>query len=55
VGQKIKPFVFQARRPLGRQMKGLDDREFKDVKLMTDARYNVGYFAWWYSVQSTFT
>lgn len=55
VGQPLKPFVFQARRPLARQMKGLDDREFKDVKLMADARYNVGYFAWWMSVQSTFT
>lgn len=55
VGQRIKPFAFQARRPLARVMKGLDDREYKDVKLMADARYNVGYFAWWYSVKSTFT
>ena len=52
-GQALKPFVFQARRPLSRQMKGMDDREFKDVKFMTDARYNVGYLAWWNAVLTT--
>ena len=55
VGQPLKPFAFQARRPLARQMKGLDDREFKDVKFMTDARYNVGFLAWWNSVKLTFS
>lgn len=55
VGQPLKPFVFQARKPLATQMKGTDDREFKDVKFMTDARYNVGYLAWWNSVLTTFT
>lgn len=55
VGQPLKPFAFQARRPLARQMKGLEDREFKDVKFMTDARYNCGYLAWWNSVKMTFT
>lgn len=54
LGSTLKPFVFQARRPLQRQMKGMDDREFKDVKFMTDARYNVGYLAWWNSVLTTF-
>ena len=54
VGGRLKPFVFQARRPLSRQMKGLDDHEFKDVKFMTDARYNMGYLAWWSSVLTTF-
>jgi len=54
-GQSLKPFVFQARRPLARQMKGIDDREFKDVKFMTDARYNLGYLAWWNAVLTTFT
>lgn len=53
--QPLRPFVFQARQPLGRQMKGLDDREFKEVKFMTDARYNVGYLAWWNAVKVTFT
>lgn len=55
LGQSLKPFVFQARRPLARQMKGLDDREFKDVKFMTDARYAMGYLAWWNAVLTTFT
>lgn len=55
LGQALKPFVFQARRPLARQMKGLDDREFKNVKFMTDARYNLGYLAWWNGVLTTFT
>jgi phage major head subunit gpT-like protein len=54
-GQPIKPFIFQARRPLNRQMKGLDDREWKDVKFMTDARYNAGYLGWWNAVLMTFT
>lgn len=55
LGQALKPFVFQARRPLARQMKGLDDREFKNVKFMCDARYNLGYLAWWNAVLTTFT
>lgn len=55
LSQPLKPFVFQARRPLARQMKGMDDREFKNVKFMTDARYNLGYLAWWNAVLTTFT
>ena len=47
----IKPYVFQARQPLKRTMKGMDDREHKGVKFMTDARYNVGYLAWWKAVR----
>ena len=54
-GQSLRPFVFQARRPLSRQMKGMNDREFKDVKFMCDARYNVGYLAWWNAVLTTFS
>jgi phage major head subunit gpT-like protein len=50
----LRPFVFQARRPLARQMKGMDDREFKNVKFMTDARYNLGYLAWWNAVLTEF-
>lgn len=49
----LRPFIFQRRQPLGRQMKGLDDREFKGVKFMADARYNVGYGAWWTAVRTT--
>ncbi len=54
-GQPVKPFVFQNRRPLWRGMKGMEDHEFKDVKFMCDARYNVGYFAWWMAVLTEFT
>ena len=51
----LKPFVFQAREPISRQMKGLDDIETKDVKFMTESRYTVGYLAWWKAVLTTFT
>lgn len=51
----LKPFVFQARQPLRRFTKGMDDIEFKEVKFMTEARYNVGYLAWWNAVLTTFT
>ena len=54
-GGNLKPFVFQAREPLSRQVKGLTDLETKDVKFMTEARYNVGYLAWWNAVLYTFT
>jgi hypothetical protein len=33
----------------------LNDIETKDVKFMTEARYNVGYLAWWTAVLTTFT
>lgn len=55
VDTAFKPYIFQAREPLSRQTKGLDDIEFKDVKFMTQARYNVGYGAWWNAVRYTFT
>jgi phage major head subunit gpT-like protein len=51
----MKPFVFQEREALSRQIKGADDLETKDLKLMTEARYNAGYLAWWKSVLTTFT
>jgi phage major head subunit gpT-like protein len=54
-GSFLKPFVFQARQPLSRQMKGMTDSETKDVKFMTEARYNIGYLAWWNAVLTTFT
>ncbi len=55
IGEAVKPFVFQRREPLTRMMKGIDDLETKDVKFMTEARYNVGYFAWWTSILCTLT
>lgn len=51
----LKPFVFQDREPLTRQVKGINDSETKDVKFMTEARYAIGYFAWWKSCVHTFT
>jgi phage major head subunit gpT-like protein len=54
-GGSLKPLIFQARQPLSRQMKGMEDREFKDVKFMVDARYNCGYLAWWNAVLTTWT
>lgn len=54
-GRRLKPFIFQQRQPLKRQMKGMDDNEFKDVKFMVDARYNAGYLAWWNAVLTTWT
>jgi phage major head subunit gpT-like protein len=51
----LKPLVFQARAPLSRATKGLDDIETKIVKFMTEARYSVGYLAWWTAVLTTFT
>lgn len=55
VDTPIKPYIFQAREPLTRRTKGLEDIEWKDVKFMTEARYNVGYGAWWNAVRMTFT
>ena len=53
-GGIIKPFIFQARRPLRRGHKGMNDQETKIVKFMTDARYNMGYGAWWDAILTTF-
>lgn len=55
VGGFVKPFVMQMRQPLRVQSKGADDIEFKELKWMTEARYNVGYLAWWTSIRTTFT
>jgi phage major head subunit gpT-like protein len=52
-GGALKPFVFQAREPITRQFKGLEDFEEKYVKWMSSARYNCGYLAWWFAIQVT--
>ena len=54
LGDSLKPFVFQAREPLSRSYKGMDDLETKDIKFMTEARYNLGYLAWWNAVYTAF-
>lgn len=52
----LKPFVFQKRRPIRTPTwKGADDAEFHVLKMMTDARYNLGYLAWWKTVVTDFT
>lgn len=51
----VKPYIFQAREPLTRQMKDVNDIETKDVKFMTSSRYNIGYGGWWNAVRTTFT
>lgn len=37
IDEPLRPFVFQTRDPLKRQMKNQDDLEWKDVKFMTQA------------------
>jgi phage major head subunit gpT-like protein len=54
LGTLLRPFVFQAREPLARQIKGADDIETKDALFMTEARYNIGLLAWWLAVETTF-
>lgn len=52
----LKPFVFQKRRPIRTpSWKGMDDPETKVLKMMTDARYNLGYLAWWKATVTDFT
>ena len=53
--QALKPFVFQARERLRREIIGQNSIEKKDVMFHTEARYNVGYLAWWNAVLTTFT
>ena len=56
LGGALKPFVFQKRKPIQTPTwKGADDPEYKVLKMMTDARYNLGYLAWWKAVLTTFT
>jgi len=55
LGDPIKPYVFQDRQPLRVQTKGEADIEFKEIKVMTEARYAIGYLAWWKAVRTTFT
>ncbi len=56
-GSVWKPLVFQPRSEIKSQIKGLtgDDIEFKDIKVMTEARYNFGYLAWMYAIKVKLT
>ncbi len=54
VGGYIKPFIYQRRQPLKRQVKGMDDRQQKHVRFMCDYRAAVGFSpAWWTLVKVT--
>lgn len=54
-GQEVKPYVFQDRERLKFQTKGENDIEYKDIKFMASARYNMGVFAWWMGIRSKLT
>lgn len=54
IDEPLKPFIYQRRTKLEREMKGMKDLEFNNVKFMTRARYNLGYSAWWLAVRITF-
>lgn len=54
VDEPIRPYIFQTRKPLVRETKNQADIEDKDVLFMTEARYNMGYGAWWTGVRTTF-
>lgn len=51
----LKPFIFQMRERLRREMNGANTIEHKDIKFMTEARYNMGYGLWWTATLFTFT
>ncbi|MEM6980598.1 MAG: Mu-like prophage major head subunit gpT family protein [Planctomycetota bacterium] len=48
-GAEIKPYVHQERSDVEYQPKGMDDIEFKHVKMMTRSRFEIGYMAWFYA------
>ncbi len=52
----LKPFIFQQRRAIRRQMKGMgmNDIEFKGVKFMFDSRYVAGYGQWNTAIRTRF-
>lgn len=53
-GGLIKPYIFQARKPLTFQVDGANDLKTKQLLAMTEARYNIGYGAWWTAVRTEF-
>jgi len=53
-GGTVKPFIFQQRKSLIRQVKGLTDIEDKMVKFMTEVRYNVGFGLWQHAMLCEF-
>jgi phage major head subunit gpT-like protein len=55
VGGQIKPFIFQQRRGLRTQIKDMDDNSKRSVQFLADARYAMGYGAWWNAALTTLT
>lgn len=51
----LMPFMFQRREAISTGMERWDDRMSKNVYYCADARYNLGYFAWWKAVRTTLT
>ena len=51
----LKGLIFQDRSPLRREVVGRDSIEKKDYMMYTEARYNVGYGAWWTVIEVTFS
>lgn len=54
-GGMVKPFVFQARKPLQFQIAGAESIKEKVLQAMTWARYNMGFGHWAAAVETTFT
>lgn len=54
LGRALRPIIFQARSPLRREVEGLDSIKTKEVLLMTEARYNVGYGPWFTAIKVAF-
>lgn len=54
LGRALRPIIFQARSPLRRDVIDLGGIEKKEVKLITEARYNVGYGPWFTAVKVAF-
>ena len=56
-GARWKPLIFQPRTKIVAKIKGLtgDDIEHKDVKVMTEGRYNFAYFAWMNAIKCKLT
>lgn len=55
VGGQIKPFIFQQRRGLRTQIKDMEDNSKRSIQFLADARYAMGYGAWWNAALTTLT
>ena len=51
----IRPYIFYGRTPIREEIEGLDSIKEKYILMMTEARYSLGYLAWWNSVLTELT